>query len=325
MGRKIKIKICDFWNGFDVRDNIFVDMLNEEYECEFSDEPDYIIYSDFGDEFVKYDGVRIHYTGENIRSNFNLCDYGIGFDYLEFGDRYCRFPLYEMKNYGRDYNRACNKHLNVESLLKGKTKFCSYVYGNAEADPRREAFFHLLSKYKKVDSGGRHLNNIGGSIGFGEDSKYLFQKDYKFAVVFENSSTPGYVTEKITQAFAAGTVPIYWGDPLIVKGFNEKSFINCHSFDSFDAVVEHVKFLDGDMEAYEAYLREPMHVETYTSCQIALRKQLLHIVGQEKELAYRRERFATGKKYQERYIQEREQIQKHNRSLITRVKRKLVQ
>ena len=78
----------------------------------------------------------------------------------------------------------------------------------------RDELFEYLSQYKLVDSGGRHKNNIGGSI----DDKFLFQQQYKFSIAYENSSTPGYTTEKIIQALAAGTSePIYWGNPEIYQ------------------------------------------------------------------------------------------------------------
>ncbi|MGN8436292.1 glycosyltransferase family 10 domain-containing protein, partial [Helicobacter pylori] len=37
---------------------------------------------------------RVFYTGENEVPNFNLFDYAIGFDELDFRDRYLRMPLY---------------------------------------------------------------------------------------------------------------------------------------------------------------------------------------------------------------------------------------
>jgi hypothetical protein len=36
---------------------------------------------------------------------------------------------------------------------------------------------------------------------------------YRFALVMENQRQPGYITEKLLDAFAAGAVPIYWGAP----------------------------------------------------------------------------------------------------------------
>ncbi|MDU9760969.1 fucosyltransferase, partial [Helicobacter pylori] len=37
---------------------------------------------------------RVFYTGENEAPNFNLFDYAIGFDELDFNNRYLRMPLY---------------------------------------------------------------------------------------------------------------------------------------------------------------------------------------------------------------------------------------
>ena len=36
---------------------------------------------------------------------------------------------------------------------------------------------------------------------------------------------PGYVTEKIVNAFLAGSIPIYWGSRAVLEIFNPESFI----------------------------------------------------------------------------------------------------
>lgn len=71
--------------------------------------------------------------------------------------------------------------------------------------------FEALKKYKKVNSGGRYLNNIGRAV----VDKIQFESRHKFSICFENSSYPGYTTEKIIEAFAAKTIPIYWGNPCV--------------------------------------------------------------------------------------------------------------
>lgn len=39
--------------------------------------------------------IRIFYPPpENLVPDFNICDYAIGFHYLDFEDHYFRFPLY---------------------------------------------------------------------------------------------------------------------------------------------------------------------------------------------------------------------------------------
>jgi hypothetical protein len=47
------------------------------------------------------------------------------------------------------------------------------------------------------------------------------------------------VTEKITDAFMAGCIPIYWGDLDVVKDFNPRSFINANNR-TFDQVITEV-------------------------------------------------------------------------------------
>ena len=66
------------------------------------------------------------------------------------------------------------------------------------------------------------MNNVGSPVA----DKYAFESEYKFSIAFENASYSGYTSEKILEAFAAGTVPIYWGDPDIAKVYNSKAFIN---------------------------------------------------------------------------------------------------
>ena len=45
-------------------------------------------------------------------------------------------------------------------------------------------------------------------------------KDYMFSIVMENGVYDDYYTEKITDCFATGTIPVYWGSPSIGKHFN---------------------------------------------------------------------------------------------------------
>lgn len=160
-------------------------------------------------EHINYDGIRIFATGENVRADFNYCDYAIGFDYMQFEDRYLRYPLYLHEECMREIS---NRHITAESL-NSKTRFCTFVVSNGKADEKRIQFFNLLNTYKRVDSGGRYKNNIGKRI----KDKLAFLKEGKFNIAFENSSTNGYVTEKLIHAFAAKSIPIYWGDKTITQ------------------------------------------------------------------------------------------------------------
>lgn len=287
-------------------------------EC---DDPDYLFYSVFGYEHLKYDCVRIEWLGENLRPDFNICDYAIGFDHLQFLDRYKRIPLYYF--YAEDYARAREKHLCKLGDAENK-KFCNFVYSNNKASGEREEFYKLLSTYKQVDSGGRYMNNIGGPV----ENKYEFQRQYKFSIAFENSSTDGYVTEKILQAFAAGTIPIYWGDPSVTKDFNEKAFINCHAYSNFEEVMSKVIEIDQNDELYYQYLREPIGdnehfpqnpLEEYE-------KYIVDICSQTPDKAMRRSNIMYGLQYQEDQkkirIDEKEQTESR-RGIWGRIRNKI--
>lgn len=261
--QKIRINFVDFWMGFDKYHNSIYDFIKKFYDVEISEQPDYLFYSCFGYRFLEYDCIKIFFTGENVRPDFNLCDYAIGFDYINFGDRYIRWPLYMTLQYRNDYIKALNKHKDYSDKDPNNFKFCNFIYSNSLAISGRDELFDQLCKYKKVDSGGKHKNNIGKRV----EDKFLFQQQYKFSIAYENSSTPGYVTEKIIQALAAGTVPIYWGDPEISKGINPGCFINAHDFASIDDLIARIMEIDRDDSLYMQMIKTPTftdeHLRTY--------------------------------------------------------------
>lgn len=287
MKKNIKIKFVDFYKGFNKENNEFVEVLSQKYNVIQTDEPDYIIYSCFGYEHLKYDCIRIFYTGECITPNFNECDYAIGFDRLEFSDRYIRIPLYMLFQYKKDYMGLRKRSAFTNDDLKCKSEFCSFVYSNCFAQDKRTEMFDKLSQYKKVNSGGRYRNNIGGAVA----DKKEFQSKHKFSIAFENTSYDGYSTEKIVEAFAARTIPIYYGDPRIAEDFNPKSFVNCHDFTSLEAVIERIKEIDCNDKLYLEMINEVplMDVkDTGLLCNF-----LFHIFDQEYKDAFRRPCSAT--------------------------------
>lgn len=252
---KIKIKFTDFWDVFDEQDNFITKALCNNFDYEISDEPDFVFCSLFGRRHLKYRCAKIFFTGENILPDFNLVDYGMGFQEISFYDRYLRLPLYVL--YPEVCEMALHKHMNSDEYYLKNRKFCNFVISNAISDPARDKMIDVLSTYKQVDSGGRYRNNVGGPV----PDKVEFQKGYKFTMAFENTSSRGYTTEKVMEAFASGTVPIYWGNPDIAKEFNPKAFINCHDFASFEDVLEEIKRIDADDELYLSMVKAPIVID----------------------------------------------------------------
>jgi hypothetical protein len=250
--KAIRLFFVDFWKGFDYSDNFIISALKDRYRIIYdSQNPEYLFYSLFGTKHFRYkDAVKIYFTGENDVPDFNLCDYGIGSSWIDFGDRYLRFPLYAMsKNYDDLFTP-----LNPEQAVYLQRKFCNFVYSNAKiSDPVREKFYHRLSEYKKVDSGGRYLNNTGKPV----SCKIDFIKDYKFTIAFENSSLSGYTTEKLIDPMRVNSMPVYWGNPLVGKDFNTKSFINLMDYQTMDEAIEEIIYLDNNNSAYLDKLSQP--------------------------------------------------------------------
>lgn len=258
--KKIKVRFVDFWPGFDPCSWSIHRILSKKYELIEVDDPDYLFDGGMGFYHLNYDCIKILKTSENIVPEFNNFDYALGFDFLAFGDRYLRIPSYAFyREYGSLFTR--NGLPDIELLNRG---FCSFVVSNSVGDTMREKFFKRLSEYKKVDSSGRWMNNVGGPV----KDKNAFLRGYKFNICFENSSSPGYTTEKLIEALAADSVPIYYGDPLVTEDFREECMIRLKSEDDIEKSVEEIVRLDNDDAAYLAKCRadrlvhaDPMYFE----------------------------------------------------------------
>ena len=213
--RVLNMRILDWWdedNEVNFYSNTLIQILQKKYDVVYSDKPDFILCGPHGYKHLEYDCVRIFLTAENVRPDFNLVDYAMSFDYVAFEDRHLRLPLLFFYNYDKEMLKS-RIHLS-----KYKTKFCGFVASNGYMTEMRDNFFEALCAYKNVDSGGKWKNNIGASV----DDKIEWLKSYKFNICFENSSYPGYLTEKLFDAFMGGCVPIYWGDTSLRCGIDKE-------------------------------------------------------------------------------------------------------
>lgn len=270
--KKIKVHYCRYgitdhttpttWNYF------LHTILKRQYNVEVtSRNPDYVFYHESTYEYLEYDCIRILYTAENITPNFNLCDYAIANDYINFDDRYHRLSSYLVATFYNQSDLEIIKDIDItkpkiftqEDLMK-KTDFCSFVYSNYNADDRRKLLLDTINTYKKVNSGGKYLNNIGGPV----DSKLGFEMKHKFSMAIENSCRDGYTTDRIACGFMAKTIPIYWGNPKIGKEFNTKRFINCHDYASFEEVLKRIEEIDSNDDLFIKIMNEPLFEEGYS-------------------------------------------------------------
>lgn len=278
--------------------NGIIRYINQFYDIDYvkPEIADYIIHSIAGHDAIRYSGVRIFVTGELISANYNICDYSLSFDRLQFADRHLWFPL--IKLYSDAYRNLKKQRRPFADIIAEKTEFCAYVMSNTKNSAlERTRIADVLNSYKTVNCGGRWNNNVGGPVA----DKHAFQRKHKFVIAFENHSSPGYLTEKFAEAAMVDAIPIYWGDPEIGKYFNTKAFINCHDFDSLEAVVARVKEIDQDDALYREILEQPWFVGGVEPAALAdenLLNFLRNIFDQPKENAYRRNRSRWGRKYE---------------------------
>ena len=266
-----KLLRLGFTDSFSSIENFFINILSEKYEVVRDDNnPDYLIFFDrnFGSNNSSYDAkncIKIFYTGENARPWEYRCHNSITFDHFEFEGANYRLPLYviyDYDNHSRDVPNTSTIDRSLGDLLQRK-EFCSFVVKN-EACAMRNNWFHRLHAYKPVASAGPLYNNMGYILPRGDgavQAKLKFLNNYKFNLCFENSSYPGYTTEKLYEALCAKTIPIYWGSPTIEVDFNTKAFLNWHDYGDDDAFFEAIKEIDESPELYEEMYMQPMFAD----------------------------------------------------------------
>ena len=199
---------------------------------------------------------KIWWTGENVRpptdGQYSIF---VSFDQDSYSGKNVTFPLiWDTILYPDLYflSRVGIANLDADSLLQPRlpnkaTEFCCTFINNPE--PFRLRGIDELSKHGKVDIFGSHTRN---SV----KSKIEVATRYKFVMCFENDLFPGYITEKLLDAYLCGAVPLYWGDLGNEPHINRRAFINAKDFSSLYDFAKYVGNLS-DVE-YEKIQSEPL-------------------------------------------------------------------
>lgn len=249
--QKLRIQFTDFWFGFDPVNNYFFNLLSTKYQVEISNHPEVLIYSCYGTKYLKYKCTRVFFTAENIRPDFTGCDFAFSFDFNNQLNHF-RLPLYALYTNEEVLLEIRTRESALQNW-RAKNKFCCMVVSNA-ASSKRIHFFKKLSAYKRVDSGGTVLNNVGGPV----KDKLDFIKDYRFVIAFENSSYEGYTTEKIVEPLLANCIPLYWGNPVIEKDFNPSRFLHLSGSKSDEDFIKEIIAADTNEEKALEILTAPV-------------------------------------------------------------------
>lgn len=115
-----------------------------------------------------------------------------------------------------------------------KDKLCSIVASGKRAllgHALRHEFIKRVRFYGwDVDIMGHGYNPI--------DYKLAALKNYKFHVVFENTRSDNWFTEKIIDCFNTGTIPIYWGCPNIGEYFDTDGIIQFETMEELENIMQ---------------------------------------------------------------------------------------
>jgi len=209
--------------------------------------------------------IKIFYTGENERPPEGRWDAYLSFDMHSFDGRNAYLPLWWITSSDLlvpTVSPYLGRPITIEQMLntrkpslEGRVKFCAAFIGKAY--PFRMHAISAISKIGKVDVFGGIARDTRQTRA---EEKYDISQNYKFVFAFENDLYPGYVTEKVPEAWATGAVPLYWGsDPA---GYlNQKSFINLANFQTLEDFVEKVSEVHQSEELWSQYASEPLLIK----------------------------------------------------------------
>lgn len=213
--------------------------------------------------------------------------YALGYEHIDH-PRYLRFPTYVLDtfvlhNEGGMFNNSFDwltdrSKIGVSS--EDKTHFCSVVQASENSD--RGRIFDLISSKYYIKSSGpwrptiksneelnRHMyhnysnpNYMGKIDGLTYRDKINFFKNCYFNLSFQYTNTPYLTQEKIIHSYASNSIPIFYGNSKILEeGFNPNSFINVHSYNSFEDCFKHMCKIYENKDMLESYLNSPIFVD----------------------------------------------------------------
>ena len=254
---KLRLAFVDFWPGFDPATSFLTSILGERFDVEVVRRSSILIFGPYGAQHLLHRGTKVLVFDEPGPLPKGAFDFALSW-HDSGSRRELRFP---------GFYKELVENKEVVSQLRTRPSptewarrphFCNFIYSNTAALVRRD-FYRELSKRAYVHAPGIQENNApplpgGRSVADFQAVKIEYQRAFRFTIAFENTSHPGYTTEKLVDALAAGTVPIYWGNPRVGGDVPEGAYINAHDFSSLAALADRVMEVEHDERLAAQYL-----------------------------------------------------------------------
>jgi hypothetical protein len=208
---------------------------------------------------------RIFFTGENERPPQGRWDAYLSFDVHSYDGRNSYLPLWWITSSDilvPTISPYLGRAITIEQMMtkrkpayREREKFCVAFIGKAY--PFRMQSIAALSKIGKVDVYGAIARNTRQTKA---EEKFEISQDYKFVYAFENDHFPGYVTEKLPEAWATGAVPLYWGSD-ITNSMNPAAYLNAADFPTLEDFVKRVSQVSASESEWSEIASQPLLVQ----------------------------------------------------------------
>lgn len=273
-----KVRYVNFWNGFNPNDFLVTKILHQnfgsrlevvsDYETSVDLEIgsvfhfnktsskifsyllsnisevkkfEYISKKDFG--FANRKNLKakktLWYTGENLRHPSGVFSGTLSFDKTDLNDNNYYLPYWMVALDWSEDPTSGELSISNLGLMKSRNPdyrdrtACSF---SSTLEPSRVNLQRAVARSMKVDSYGR-------AHGRWVENKHEVAQKYGFQICSENDLYPGYVTEKLIDAWNSQTIPIWTGLDA-EKYFNSEAILdftrlNCDEiFERLEALTE---------------------------------------------------------------------------------------
>ena len=112
----------------------------------------------------------------------------------------------------------------MDRNIYNKSKDVSMIASNKGYTEGHKRRLRVVEKYvEKFGQDDLFGWGLGQELPLKEKSRGL--RDYRFSFACENANYPTYFTEKLTDCFACGTIPVYYGTAGVAQYFNHEGII----------------------------------------------------------------------------------------------------
>ena len=234
------MQVSNFWGGFDFHNedrsnSPFSDFLFQGLEGSdvhvgsvfgHSSKPYDLVFSGENTRKFRHDGAHFVFK-DQLKGKTGKADWFIGVPESPH-PRALHLPLYFC--YWAGY-----RHLHGPKSPSPPAKQFGLTvtignFKNGGLTARRAALAHQLSHFIPIHANRavqRDAPKDSKVIYHDVPDKMDFISRFSHHLCFENSSTTGYLTEKIFDPIYVGSVPVYAGDPMASKWIHKDAFIDC--------------------------------------------------------------------------------------------------